>query len=76
MNTESNLARGRCVMKTQNRFEMEKIDRNTWTWLVIMLVLWLTASVSNAFGAEHPGKTDQAEHLVQAEISRGPYGLR
>ena len=76
MNSESNLAHGRYVMKTQNRFEMEKIDRNTWTWLVIMLVLWLTVSVSNAFGAEHLGKTDQAEHLVQAEISRGPNGLR
>ena len=63
-------------MKTRNRFEMEKIDRNTWTWLVIMLLLWLTVSVSNAFAAGHPGKTDPAEPLVQAEISRGPHGLR
>ena len=60
MNSESDLVRGRCVMKTQNRFEMEKIDRNT----------------SNAFIAEHPDRTDQAERLVQAETSRGPYGLR
>jgi hypothetical protein len=63
-------------MKTQNRFEMEKIDRNTWTWLLIMLTLWLAASVSNAFIAEHSDRTDQAERLVQAEISRGPDGLR
>jgi len=63
-------------MKTQNRFEMEKIDRTTWTWLLIMLTLWLAASVSNAFIAKHPDRTDQAERLVQAEISRGPDGLR
>jgi hypothetical protein len=63
-------------MKNRNRLELETIDRTTWTWLLITLAIWLTASVSNAFITERPDPADQAERLVRAEISRGPHGLR